>query len=41
LQELPVPVGGVSRYRFWLSSLPLREASEHVLRGYGFLTHDP
>src|SRR5882762_3397590 len=39
LQELPVPVGRVGRYRFWLSSLPLREASEHVLRGHCFLTH--
>src|SRR5882762_4234503 len=39
LQELPVPVGRVGRYRFWLSSLPLREASEHVLRGHRLLTH--
>src|ERR1039457_4872754 len=39
LQEHPVPVGGVGRYRFWLSSLPLREASEHVLCGHRFLTH--
>src|SRR5439155_9843560 len=39
LQELPVPVRRVGRYRFRLSSLPLREASEHVLRGHGFLTH--
>src|SRR6058998_2399279 len=39
LQELPVPVRRVGRYRFWLSSLPLREASEHVLRGHRFLTH--
>jgi hypothetical protein len=38
-KELPVPVGGVGRYRFWLSSLPLRETSEHVLRGYRLLTH--
>src|ERR1700693_4214743 len=34
-----VPVRGVGRYRFWFSSLPLREASEHVLRGHRFLTH--
>src|SRR6202163_674969 len=39
LQKLPVPVRGVGRYRFWFSSLPLREASEHVLRGHRFLTH--
>jgi hypothetical protein len=39
LQELPVPVGRVGRYRFWFSSLPLREAGEHVLRGDGFLAH--
>ena len=39
MQELPVPVGRVGRYRFWLSSLPLRETGEHVLRGYRFLTH--
>src|SRR5205814_185475 len=39
LQELPVPVGRVGRYRFWLSSLPLRKASEHVLRGHRLLTH--
>jgi hypothetical protein len=38
LQELPVPAGRVGRYRFWFSSLPLRKASEHVLRGR-FLTH--
>jgi hypothetical protein len=34
VQELPVPVGRVGRYRFWFSILPLRETSEHVLRGY-------
>src|ERR1700693_411642 len=34
-----VPVRGVGRHRFWFSSLPLREASEHVLRGHRFLTH--
>ena len=39
LQELPVPVGRVGRHRFWLSSLPLRETGEHVLRGHRFLTH--
>src|ERR1700731_2707490 len=39
LQKLPVPVRGVGRYRFWFSSLPLREASEHVLRSHRFLTH--
>src|SRR5258708_27961264 len=39
LQELPVPIRRVGCYRFWLSSLPLREASEHVLRGHRFLTH--
>src|SRR5258706_4226516 len=39
LQELSVPVRRVGRYRFWLSSLPLREASEHVLRSHRFLTH--
>jgi hypothetical protein len=32
VQELPVAVGRVGRYRFWFSSLPLREAREHVLR---------
>ena len=35
LQELPV--GRVGRDRFWLSSLPLRETGEHVLRGHRFL----
>src|SRR5450432_4441161 len=39
LQELSVPVGRVGRYRFWGSFLPLRETSEHVLRGHGFLAH--
>src|SRR2546422_10373217 len=39
LQELSVPVRRVGRDRFWLSSLPLREASEHILRGHRFLTH--
>src|ERR1700737_806200 len=39
LQELPVPIGRVGRYRFLVSFLPLRETSEHVLRGYRFLTH--
>src|ERR1700722_9497482 len=39
LQELPVPVGRVGCYRFWLSSLPLCEASEHVLCGDGLLAH--
>ena len=39
LQELPVPVGRVGCYRFWLSSLPLREASEHVLCSDGLLAH--
>jgi hypothetical protein len=39
LRELPVPVRGVSRYRFWLSFLPLRETREHVLCGHRFLTH--
>src|SRR4029077_3598853 len=39
LQELPVPVRRVGRNRFCLSSLPLGEASEHVLRGHRFLTH--
>src|SRR5713101_3549089 len=39
LQELPVPVGRVGRYRFWFSSLPLRETSQHVLRRHRFLTH--
>src|SRR5712664_1566087 len=38
-QELPVPIGRVGRYRFWFSFLPLRETSEHVLRGHCFLTH--
>src|SRR5262245_23896524 len=37
LQKLPIPVGRVGRDRFWLSSLPLRETGEHVLRGYGLL----
>src|SRR5438045_8751759 len=39
LPALPVPVGRVGRYRFGLSSLPLREASEHLLRGHRLLTH--
>jgi hypothetical protein len=39
VQELPVPVGRIGRYRFWFSFLPLRETSEHVLRRHGFLTH--
>src|SRR5271163_5037236 len=39
LQELPVSVRRVGGYRVWLSSLPLRETSEHVLRGHRFLTH--
>src|SRR5207245_1508568 len=39
LQEVPVPVGRVGRYRFWLSPLPLRESSEHVLGGHSFLAH--
>src|SRR5882724_4015114 len=39
LQELPVPVGRVGRYRFWLSSLPLPETGEHVLRGHRFWAH--
>jgi hypothetical protein len=37
VQELPVPVGRIGRHRFWLSSLPLRETCEHVLRGHRFL----
>ena len=37
LQELPVPVGRVGRHRFWLSSLPLRETSEHVPVSYTHL----
>src|SRR5271157_5778153 len=39
LQELPVPVGGVGRHRFWFPSLPLGETSDHVLCGHGFLAH--
>src|SRR6478672_3279622 len=39
LQELAVPVGRIGRHRFRLSSLPLSETGEHVLRGNGFLTH--
>src|SRR6202040_1764248 len=33
------PVRGVGRHRFWLSSLPMRETGEHVLRGHGLLAH--
>jgi|HubBroStandDraft_1064217.scaffolds.fasta_scaffold00503_3 hypothetical protein len=39
LQEFAVPVGRIGCHRFRLSSLPLRETGEHVLRGNGFLTH--
>src|SRR5262249_27413765 len=39
LQKLSVPVGRVSRYRFGLSSLPLRKTGEHVLCGHRLLTH--
>src|ERR1700675_2064812 len=41
LQELPVPVGRVGRYLFWLSSLPLPETGEHVLRGHRPLHSKP
>ena len=39
MQELAVPVCRIGRHRFRLSSLPLSETGEHVLRGNGFLTH--
>jgi hypothetical protein len=39
LQQLSVPVRGVGRDRFWLSSLPSRKAGEHVLCSNCFLAH--
>jgi hypothetical protein len=35
----PVPVGRIGRHRLRLSSLPLGETSQHILRGYRLLTH--
>src|SRR5947207_2301553 len=39
LQKLSVPVGGIGRHRFCLSSLPVREPCDHVLCRDRLLTH--
>src|SRR5262245_47875604 len=39
LQTLSVPVCHISRHRFWLLFLPVRETCEHVLRRHRLLTH--
>src|ERR1035437_1714150 len=39
LQKLPVAIGRVGRHRIGRPPLPSGEAIEHVLCGYGFLTH--